>query len=474
MFDMSLPFTFTAGLIVDEIEPIHALYLRATCRQASRILSPRTAAAIAFALTRKGTVTSEAVGTWLHVWKACAEAAEAHGHDASAWANSWHVFVAPPMWQSDRQNELALRAFGVSEATLTEESMRRFMGFMESLVAREAKGIQQLTVVSILASRLIIFPEEYHLSHDHGLGFQSSSLLLLSDGQFAVTRIWYSPYVMHFNHGDVRSSYKLTFAPGEARSSCRLTGSLADLSNWTVDDAGRLLTTLPPTRDESAMPRDLKEELRHMFRQGRTHEEKRLYSGTSTGLTCLRRCEEAKPSGAFHHKLAVQLSANRPRMWQRFPGTATPGQRQQAVSEIEGCQGEDTAIQTMRYCLPAGQHFPIESRDSASLQRASFVDYNLQEGVCAEPHAGSTMSVGSQPPESRGGCSGEGATEGVSDQSLSGQLPGKLGQRWRRRRASWTNPASSVSGELAHEPLARPSSVLEGGLNGLAGETMRK
>ena len=83
-------FTFTVTRTVEALEVIHALRVRATCREVCHIISPAKVSAIAFALTRKGFAYSGTVGTWLRVWEACAEAVETHGYDASAWADGMY------------------------------------------------------------------------------------------------------------------------------------------------------------------------------------------------------------------------------------------------------------------------------------------------------------------------------------------------------------------------------------------------
>jgi hypothetical protein len=372
-------FAFVAGRIVDDMEPNHALRMCATCREASRLISPRKAAAIAFEFTRKGNAMPATVGTWLRVWETCAEAIEAHGDEASAWAYSWHAFVAPPILQSGCQDAEKLRLFGVDEVTLPGKTMGNLLGFMESLVSREVQGTQRLTAVSILAMRLIIFPEEFQDSDDHGCGFQSSSMLLLSNGQFAIIRIVYAPHVAR--------SFRLP----DVASSCIVTDSVPDLNIWTVDTAGRLLMTLPPTGDESTIPGDLQNVLRRMFQLHRTHKTTRLHNGTQRGATRLTRCEEAKPFGSFNRKLAAHLKKNRSKTLQYCSG-AKPGQRHQVVDETEDFTYEDLVIQKVRHHDPAAQYHPAEARDIATLQWASFVECSVRERTSLESHASSTVS----------------------------------------------------------------------------------
>lgn len=312
---------FALRRISDEAQPVGlallVLRMCAACREASQIVSPRKAAAMAFALSRKGfidAIGSATVATWLRVLELCAGAVEVHGASVSAWAYSWHTSVSPPILQGRTRHE-ALELFGVFEAQLSGKTLHRFLGFMARLVGREVAGAESLTVISVLALNLNIFPQEYQDDEREGCGFQSSSVLLLSDGGFAIIKILYAPDVADFSRPKVRSS-------------CVLPNSLADSSIWTVDGGGRLLMTLPPIGDESHMPEDLREELSKMkmFQQHRTHKEpwQRRLSCNGKAYTyddfkqwggparALKLWEEARSCDAFSDSVAVQLCKARP------------------------------------------------------------------------------------------------------------------------------------------------------------------
>lgn len=154
--------------------------------------------------------------------------------------------------------------------------------------------------------------------------------------------------------------------------------------------------TLPPSGGDSAMPADLRNKLRCMFRVHHTHAVKH-YSGTGKGARTLKSCEDAMPFDALGLKLAVQLSTTRPKILQCFLDVRSmkPNQKQQV--EAEACESEDLVIQQVWHDDPAAQYHPIEAKEIAALQWASFVERSVRERARAESHASSFTSYKEAP-----------------------------------------------------------------------------
>merc|ERR1740121_885106 len=150
--------------------------------------------------------------------------------------------------------------------------------------------------------------------------------------------------------------------------------------------------TLPPTGDESTVPGDLRNVLRRMFKLHGTHKATRLHSGTGRGERRLTRCEEAKPVDSFSRELAAHLNKNRSKRLPSLSASATPRQRHQVADEIEDCKCEDLVIQELQHHDPAAQYHPVEARDIATLQWASFVECSVRERTTQKSLASTTIS----------------------------------------------------------------------------------
>jgi len=103
------------------------------------------------------------------------------------------------------------------------------------------------------------------------------------------------------------------------------------------------------------------------------------------------RCEEAKPVDSFSRKLAGHPNKNRSKTSQSLSTSSTPRQRHQVEDDIEERKCEDLVIQEVQHHDPAAQFHPVEARDIATLQWASFVECSVRDRAILESHSSSTI-----------------------------------------------------------------------------------